>query len=92
MATANLLLGSRSRVVVVTRGSGTIHVLLDSDWLEFEVSPLSEDKVVDTSGAGDAFVGGFLARYVDGGSVASSVQSGIEIAKIVIQSTGFNIE
>ena len=32
--------------------------------LKFPVEKLAASKIVDTNGAGDAFVGGFLAQYV----------------------------
>jgi len=36
------------------------HVLLDGEIKEFPVIPIKEDDIIDTNGAGDAFVGGLL--------------------------------
>lgn len=30
----------------------------------YPVPPIEKEKIIDTNGAGDAFVGGFLAGYV----------------------------
>ena len=35
-----------------------------SQVLEFPVTSLAKEEIVDTNGAGDAFVGGFLAQQV----------------------------
>ena len=65
-------------------------VFHDSDWQVFEVKKVVE--VVDSNGAGDAFAGGFLARYVEGDSIANCVRSGVEVAGRVIQRVGFNLD
>jgi len=55
----------RGRTVVITQGSN--HTLVATTWagfgvkvIKFPVEPLEKSKIVDTNGAGDAFVGGFL--------------------------------
>lgn len=40
------------------------------------------------SGAGDAFVGGFLAQYVQGASVDKCVAGGNYLANVVIKRDG----
>lgn len=92
IATNKLLSNNnKSRVVIVTRGGGSVLVIEDSNWEEFEVPSLNDEEIVDTSGAGDAFVGGFLAYFVDGASIANCVKNGIEAARRVIQLVGFNL-
>jgi adenosine kinase len=51
-----------------------------------EVAPV--DKIVDVNGAGDAFVGGFLAVIARGGSVDAAVRAGQWAAAHVIQRSG----
>lgn len=46
------------------------------------------DKVVDTTGAGDSFAGGYLAARLQGQSPEVSARSGNKIASIVIQHSG----
>ncbi|XP_063917441.1 adenosine kinase-like isoform X1 [Zophobas morio] len=90
VAATNRRFDNKSRVVVVTRGGGAVVVFHDSDWQVFEVKKVVE--VVDSNGAGDAFAGGFLARYVEGDSIANCVRSGVEVAGRVIQRVGFNLD
>ncbi|RZC36346.1 adenosine kinase, partial [Asbolus verrucosus] len=73
--------GGESRVVVVTRGDKSVLVVRNGECEEFEVEPLDQSKIVDSNGAGDAFVGGFLSRYVAGESVANCVRCGIRVAQ-----------
>lgn len=57
----------RPRVAIVTNGSKPIIVAIntpgseDVDLKEYPIEALPKDKVVDTNGAGDSFVGGFLS-------------------------------
>jgi len=46
------------------------------------------EKVVDTTGAGDAFAAGFLSRYCHGVSVKASMQHGAQLAATVVASLG----
>lgn len=48
----------RDRIVVITQGAGNVLVAKDGKVTEYPVTKLPEDKLVDTNGAGDAFVGG----------------------------------
>ncbi len=45
-------------------------------------------KVVDTTGAGDAFAAGFLARYCHGADVDTSMRHGAQLAASVIAKLG----
>lgn len=55
---------ARPRTVVFTHGSEATVVVVGSEVHTFPVEPLAPEKLVDTNGAGDAFVGGYLARLV----------------------------
>jgi adenosine kinase len=54
----------------------------------FDVPKVPSDKIVDTNGAGDAFVGAFLAQYIKNEPLEHCVRSGIWLAGIVIQQNG----
>lgn len=48
----------RKRVVIITQGANPVLLAKDNAITEYPVVKLPEEKVVDTNGAGDAFVGG----------------------------------
>jgi len=79
---------SRKRMVVFTQGDLPIIVCQDGRIVEFSVPSLSAEDMVDTNGAGDAFVGGFLAHLVKGKPVAQCVELGIRAAKMIIGRSG----
>ncbi len=53
-----------------------------------DVMKIDADKIIDTNGAGDAFVGGFLAQYVKGETLEKSIDCGIWSASLIIQRSG----
>lgn len=57
---------NRQRIVVITQGADQILVAKDNTVTEYPAIKLAEENVVDTNGAGDAFVGGtvFLNCYI----------------------------
>ncbi|RXG53599.1 hypothetical protein Avbf_11442, partial [Armadillidium vulgare] len=55
---------NRSRIVIVTQGADNVVVAQDGKVQEFPATKLPDEKLIDTNGAGDAFVGGFLAQLV----------------------------
>ena len=56
--------------------------------LKFDVPNMSPDDIIDTNGAGDAFVGGFISQHLQGKSVAECVHAGHTVAQIVIRQSG----
>ena len=55
---------------------------------EYPVIQLPKEKLVDTNGAGDAFVGGFLSQLVAGKSIPECVRAANYSAHVVIQQSG----
>jgi adenosine kinase len=55
---------------------------------EYPVEPLAKELLVDTNGAGDAFVGGFLAQLALGKSISECVRAGHFAARTIIQRSG----
>lgn len=80
--------GSKSRMVVITQGHDPVILINDGATKTYPVEQLPEGKIVDTNGAGDAFVGGFLAQLIQGKSVDSCVKCAIWSATHVIQQSG----
>jgi adenosine kinase len=80
--------GARARVVVITQGSNDTLVATNGVITNYPVELLDKELIVDTNGAGDAFVGGFLARLAEGKPIAECVRSGTFSARTVIQFSG----
>lgn len=84
---------ARPRTVVFTQGGDpTVLVVADSSrvWSvdHYPVIPIKADDILDTNGAGDAFVGGFLAGMAQGVPMKDCVARGNYAANIVIQRSG----
>jgi ribokinase len=70
------LLPKVGRAVVLTLGvKGAVLLRKDAAALARPARPV---EVVDTTGAGDAFIGAFAARLVDGGDQAAAVESALD--------------
>ncbi|WP_316980241.1 PfkB family carbohydrate kinase [Shumkonia mesophila] len=65
------------RTVVMTRGGDGAFAYVNGTLYRQEVLPT---PVVDTLGAGDAFIAGFLTRYLADGAVQPALQSGTRTA------------
>jgi len=80
--------GSTSRLVIITQGSEPVIAVEHGKIKKFPIEPLAKDAIVDTNGAGDAFVGGFLAQYVLDKSLDVAVKCGNWAARHCIQRSG----
>lgn len=49
---------------------------------------IAKEKIVDTNGAGDAFVGGFLSRFIQKKPLEECVKCGVWAAGHIIQHSG----
>lgn len=52
--------------------------------ITFKVDLVPKEKIVDTNGAGDAFVGGFVSMLIKGRSLEDCVRAGNYAAGVVI--------
>lgn len=84
--------GSKARMVVFTQGSNATVVAHNFEGgaavTTFPVEPLARELLVDTNGAGDAFVGGFLSQYLLKKSIPECVAAGNYAARVIIQHSG----
>ena len=80
--------GTHPRTVVFTQGSQATLVACGGKVTTFPVEPLPRELLIDTNGAGDAFVGGYLAQLVLGKPVTESVRAGHFAARTIIQRSG----
>ena len=79
---------ARPRTVVFTQGAeSTVVVTADKPdepkW--FKVHALTDDQIVDTNGAGDAFAGGFIGALVAGKTVDEAVEVGHKMGSMCVQ-------
>lgn len=72
---------------VIKRGSKSTLVHINGQNV-IEVPTFKVPKVVDTTGAGDSFAGGYLAARLQGQSPEVAARSGNKIASIVVQFSG----
>jgi adenosine kinase len=80
--------GTRPRIVVFTQGSQPTIVAHEGTISTFAVDPLPVEMIVDTNGAGDAFVGGFISQLVQGKPISECVRAGHFAARTIIQRSG----
>merc|ERR1719436_1921522 len=76
------------RTVVVTQGKDPTIVAVHGHVTEHAILALPKEKLVDTNGAGDAYVGGFLAALSKGLSVADCCKAGAYSASVIVQHSG----
>ncbi|XP_076160305.1 adenosine kinase 2 isoform X2 [Ptiloglossa arizonensis] len=82
----------RQRIVVITQGAEKIIIVKDNTVTEVPAIKLPQEKVVDTNGAGDAFVGGFLAQLIQGQNIEICTKCGIWAATQIVQRSGCTYE
>ena len=80
--------GSRPRIVVITRGAEDT-LVAEGGRLEFvPVVEVPQEEICDTNGAGDAYVGGFLAGLAQGFNTLKCCQLGATAASVVLRKIG----
>ncbi|KAG1669505.1 hypothetical protein FOA52_015672 [Chlamydomonas sp. UWO 241] len=80
--------GSRPRTVVFTQGCEPTVVAVNGKVSLYPVIKVATEALVDTNGAGDAYVGGFLSQILVGKGVDEATRAGNYAANIVIQRSG----
>jgi len=74
-------------IVVLTRGAKSASVFQAGQQKKFPVFPT---KVVDPTGAGDAFAAGFLVKYLSTRNITKAMSYGHVVASFCIESKGLN--
>ncbi|KAI3957360.1 hypothetical protein MKW98_003081 [Papaver atlanticum] len=77
--------GTHRRVTIITQGKDPVVVAEGGKVTLFPVILLPKEKLVDTNGAGDAFVGGFLSQLVKEKPMEDCVKAGCYAANVIIQ-------
>jgi adenosine kinase len=79
---------SRSRTVIFTRGAKETLVYTGGKSLSFIPLKIPKEEIVDTNGAGDSFVGGFMSQYVQNKPLEVCIKAGHYCASEVIKRSG----
>lgn len=80
--------GNRNRIAIITQGKDPVLLAQNGKITEIAVDKLSDGEIIDTNGAGDAFVGGFLAQFVQEKSLKTCILCGNWAARQIIKESG----
>jgi len=78
----------KNRTVVITQGALPTIIAQNGSAVEYPIVTLTPKQIIDTNGAGDAYVGGFLAQLVKGCSHALCHDAGAQCASVIVQNSG----
>uniref|UniRef100_A0A5F5Q047 Adenosine kinase n=1 Tax=Equus caballus TaxID=9796 RepID=A0A5F5Q047_HORSE len=78
----------RQRIVIFTQGRDDTIMATGSEVTAFPVLDQNQKEIVDTNGAGDAFVGGFLSQLVSDKPLTECIRAGHYAASVIIRRTG----
>jgi adenosine kinase len=81
----------RQRMVVFTQGSSPTIVVREGLVSEYPVNAIKAEDIVDTNGAGDSFVGGFLSQFVQGCDLTRCIEVGNYAANYIIRQSGVTL-
>merc|ERR1711907_353143 len=86
----SLIPGAKSckRTVVITQGADPTIVAINGQVTQYPIIALPKEKLVDTNGAGDSFVGGFLAALSKGLPMDKCCAAGAYAASVIVQHSG----
>ncbi len=73
-------------LAVITLGAGG-SMAINGDH-SFQMPAIAIDKIIDTTGAGDAFAAGFLSCYMQDNDVEAALEKGAKVAAETIQQVG----
>jgi len=78
----------KSRTVVITQGKDPSVVVKDGEVTEYPIIELPKEKLKDTNGAGDSYVGGFLAGLAFDKPIAECHKAAAYAASVIVQTSG----
>jgi len=80
------------RTVVITQGCDPVVVAKGKEVTEYAVNKIAKELIIDSNGAGDAFVGGFLSQKLQGKDEKTCVAAGNYAASYMIQRAGTKLQ
>ncbi|XP_028916229.1 adenosine kinase isoform X2 [Ornithorhynchus anatinus] len=78
----------KQRIVIFTQGKNDTVVATANEVNTFPVLDQDQSEIVDTNGAGDAFVGGFLSQLVYDRPLIQCIRAGHYAASVIIKRSG----
>ena len=78
------------KIIVITRGEKGSIAIQKNEIIECDSQ--KNLKIVDLTGAGDLFAGGFLHGYINNLSIKESLQKGTEMSSKIIQKIGARLD
>jgi len=79
---------NRNRMIIFTQGCDPTIVVVDGVATEYPVDLIKAEDIVDTNGAGDSFVGGFLSQFIQGKDMSRCIEVANYAARYIIQQNG----
>lgn len=76
--------------IIITQGSAPIKLIARAGINLIPIAPIPTELIVDTNGAGDAFVGGILASLQQGNPLIKAIELGTFMASCVIKQPGMS--
>ena len=73
---------------MITQGAGEVIVAHGRKVALYATPAIPEEEMIDFNGAGDAFVGGFIAKLIEGKSIEECVRCGQWAARQIIKRSG----
>lgn len=83
--------GKCGRVVIITQGDLPTIVVSEGKSTEYPVIHIKPEEIVDCNGAGDSFVGGFLAALAQGKNMEECMRCANYAANVIIQTSGCSL-
>jgi len=80
--------GKKPRTVVITQGKDPSVVVVNGEVTEYPVIELPKEALKDTNGAGDSYVGGFIAGLALGKPIADCHKAAAYAASVIVQTSG----
>ena len=74
------------KLIVITRGEKGALAIRNNEVAECSAKP--NLKIMDLTGAGDLFAGGFLHEYINGKTLKENLEKGTEMSSKIIQTIG----
>lgn len=81
----------RERMVIITQGSLPTIVAHGGEVTEYPVNEIRPEEIVDTNGAGDCFVGGFLSQLIQNKNIEECVKVANYCASYIIRRPGISM-